>query len=89
MTLVGTRQSATLTSMALRGITFRIGRYRGYWYPADIIKERVALEAAYGPWMLWEHRAERTPLQDLIARTAAASSTLSGTGTGRTCRWAR
>jgi len=50
--------------------------YRGYWQPADTVKERVALEAAYEsgrrPWMLWEHRAERTPLQDLIVRTAAA-----------------
>jgi glucose-1-phosphate cytidylyltransferase len=32
--------------------------YRGFWQPADTIKERVALEAAYSsgnrPWMLWE-----------------------------------
>jgi glucose-1-phosphate cytidylyltransferase len=46
--------------------------YRGFWQPADTVKERVALEAAYEsgrrPWMLWEHRPERTPLQDLIAQ---------------------
>lgn len=46
--------------------------YRGYWHPADTVKERVALEAAYEsgrhPWMVWEHRSERTPLQDLISQ---------------------
>ncbi|MHA6623371.1 sugar phosphate nucleotidyltransferase [Pseudonocardia sp. DLS-67] len=33
-------------------------RHRGFWQPADTVKERHALEAAYGagnrPWMLWE-----------------------------------
>jgi glucose-1-phosphate cytidylyltransferase len=33
--------------------------YRGFWHPADTIKERALLEAAYAagdtPWMLWEH----------------------------------
>ena len=32
--------------------------YRGFWQPADTVKERVALENAYRsgdrPWMLWE-----------------------------------
>jgi glucose-1-phosphate cytidylyltransferase len=32
--------------------------YRGYWQPADTVKERNALENAYGsgrrPWMVWE-----------------------------------
>jgi len=49
--------------------------YRGFWQPADTVKERVALEAAYEsgrrPWMLWEGRFERTPLQGLIARGVA------------------
>ena len=61
--------------MARPGVTLRIAPYRSYWYPADIIKERVALDAYESCrwlWMLWAHPAERTPLQDLIARTAAA-----------------
>ena len=33
-------------------------RHRGFWQPADTIKERTALEAAYQsgtrPWMLWD-----------------------------------
>ncbi|MCW0212546.1 MAG: glucose-1-phosphate cytidylyltransferase [Pseudonocardia sp.] len=41
-------------------------RYRGFWQPADTIKERTALEAAYRggtrPWMLWE-APDRDPLQ--------------------------
>lgn len=45
--------------------------YQGYWQPADTIKERAALEAAYQsgnrPWMRWERRPERTPLQALVA----------------------
>ncbi|MGH4009582.1 MAG: glucose-1-phosphate cytidylyltransferase [Pseudonocardiaceae bacterium] len=32
--------------------------YRGFWHPADTVKERVALETAYAsghrPWMVWE-----------------------------------
>lgn len=32
--------------------------YRGFWQPADTVKERFALDAAYAagdrPWMLWE-----------------------------------
>lgn len=43
--------------------------YRGWWQPADTIKERVALEAAYQagtrPWMLWE-QPERHPMQAAI-----------------------
>jgi glucose-1-phosphate cytidylyltransferase len=47
--------------------------YRGFWQPADTVKERTALEAAYQsgtrPWMLWdpERAVERTPLQATIA----------------------
>lgn len=33
-------------------------QHRGYWQPADTVKERAALDAAYAngdrPWMLWE-----------------------------------
>ena len=36
--------------------------YRGFWQPADTVKERTALEAAYQsgnrPWMLWDPRAQ-------------------------------
>jgi glucose-1-phosphate cytidylyltransferase len=43
--------------------------HRGWWRPADTVKERIALEAAYQagtrPWMLWE-RSDRSPLQALI-----------------------
>jgi glucose-1-phosphate cytidylyltransferase len=35
--------------------------YRGFWQPADTVKERAELEAAYAqgerPWMLWENHA--------------------------------
>ncbi|GAA1247337.1 class I SAM-dependent methyltransferase [Pseudonocardia aurantiaca] len=45
-------------------------RHRGFWQPADTVKERTALEAAYQggtrPWMLWEE-PERDPLQAAIA----------------------
>jgi glucose-1-phosphate cytidylyltransferase len=45
-------------------------RHRGFWQPADTVKERVALEAAYQggtrPWMLWEE-PDRDPLQAAIA----------------------
>jgi glucose-1-phosphate cytidylyltransferase len=44
-------------------------RHRGWWQPADTVKERMELEAAYQagspPWMPWE-RADRSPLQALI-----------------------
>jgi glucose-1-phosphate cytidylyltransferase len=34
-------------------------QYRGYWQPADTVKERAALDAGYAagdrPWMLWEN----------------------------------
>jgi glucose-1-phosphate cytidylyltransferase len=47
-------------------------RHRGFWQPADTVKERTALEAAYQggtrPWMLWENSAgDRDPLQATIA----------------------
>ncbi|MCH6172508.1 glucose-1-phosphate cytidylyltransferase, partial [Pseudonocardia alaniniphila] len=43
-------------------------RHRGFWQPADTVKERTALEAAYQggtrPWMLWENSTgDRDPLQ--------------------------
>ncbi|MGH3849035.1 MAG: hypothetical protein ACRDRT_04920, partial [Pseudonocardiaceae bacterium] len=32
--------------------------YRGFWHPADTVKERAALDSAYAsghrPWMVWE-----------------------------------
>ncbi len=50
-------------------------RHRGFWQPADTVKERTALEAAYQggtrPWMLWEispgGTRDRDPLQAAIA----------------------
>ena len=49
-------------------------RHRGFWQPADTVKERNALEAAYqggtSPWMLWEGNGtdpDRDPLQAAIA----------------------
>jgi glucose-1-phosphate cytidylyltransferase len=43
--------------------------YRGFWQPADTLKERTALEAAFQagtrPWMLWE-MPDRDPLQAAI-----------------------
>jgi glucose-1-phosphate cytidylyltransferase len=45
-------------------------RYRGFWQPADTVKERALLEAAYQsgtrPWMLWD-APDRDPLQSAIA----------------------
>ncbi len=48
--------------------------YSGFWQPADTVKERSALEAAYQsgirPWMLWDREraaADRDPLQAQIA----------------------
>jgi glucose-1-phosphate cytidylyltransferase len=43
--------------------------YRGWWQPADTVKERIALEASYQagirPWMLWDG-PDRSPLQAAI-----------------------
>ena len=40
-------------------------QHRGFWQPADTVKERHALEAAYQagnrPWMLWERDGEHGP----------------------------
>jgi glucose-1-phosphate cytidylyltransferase len=48
--------------------------YRGFWHPADTVKERAALEAAYQaghrPWMLWELRRDRNPMHGLVAQGA-------------------
>ncbi|MBP2370962.1 sugar phosphate nucleotidyltransferase [Pseudonocardia parietis] len=53
-------------------------RYRGFWQPADTVKERNALEAAFQsgarPWMLWESRdTDRDPLQAAIAELHRSS----------------
>jgi glucose-1-phosphate cytidylyltransferase len=53
-------------------------RHRGFWQPADTVKERNALEAAYQggtrPWMLWEaHGTDRDPLQAAIAEMHRSS----------------
>jgi len=61
-------------------------RHRGFWQPADTVKERHALEAAYRvgkrPWMVWEQApaggAGRDPL-----RPAAAELGLNGVGRSR------
>ncbi|MFD1522230.1 hypothetical protein ACFSJD_32360, partial [Pseudonocardia yunnanensis] len=52
--------------------------HRGFWQPADTVKERTALEAAYQggtrPWMLWENSAgDRDPLQATIAEMKAST----------------
>ncbi|GAY12239.1 glucose-1-phosphate cytidylyltransferase [Pseudonocardia sp. N23] len=50
-------------------------RHHGYWHPADTVKERTALEAAYrsgqSPWMVWETASQRDPLQATIAGLGA------------------
>jgi glucose-1-phosphate cytidylyltransferase len=51
-------------------------RHRGFWQPADTVKERTALEAAYQsgtrPWMLWD-LGDRDPLQAAIAELQGTS----------------
>ncbi|GEL24513.1 glucose-1-phosphate cytidylyltransferase [Pseudonocardia sulfidoxydans NBRC 16205] len=51
-------------------------RHRGFWHPADTVKERTALEASYragkSPWMVWETTPQRDPLQAVIAGLGAA-----------------
>jgi glucose-1-phosphate cytidylyltransferase len=51
-------------------------RHKGFWHPADTVKERTALEAAYragtSPWMVWETPQRRDPLQAAIAGLGAA-----------------
>jgi glucose-1-phosphate cytidylyltransferase len=43
-------------------------RHRGFWQPADTVKERHALEASYQvgdrPWMLWERDADNASAGD-------------------------
>ncbi len=52
--------------------------YRGFWRPADTVKERTALEASYAagvrPWALWEQAAERDPLTAALQQLSVASS---------------
>ena len=51
-------------------------RHKGFWHPADTVKERTALEAAYQsgnrPWMLWDSPPDRDPLQAAIAAELAS-----------------
>ena len=50
--------------------------YRGFWQPADTVKERTALEAAYAsgnrPWALWEDHTQRADRDPLTALAHAA-----------------
>lgn len=50
-------------------------RHKGFWQPADTVKERIALEAGYQagnrPWMLWDGPSDREPLQAAIAQKRA------------------
>lgn len=50
-------------------------RHKGFWHPADTVKERTALEAAYQsghrPWMVWDAPSDRDPLQAAIAAELA------------------
>jgi glucose-1-phosphate cytidylyltransferase len=59
------------TAMAKEG-TLLGYPYDGFWRPADTIKERNELEAAYRagtrPWMLWEKEPDMTPLESLVTR---------------------
>lgn len=52
--------------------------YRGFWQPADTVKERTALEAAYAagrrPWALWE-QGHAAGERELLLATAAESGT--------------
>ncbi|MFC5993828.1 sugar phosphate nucleotidyltransferase [Pseudonocardia hispaniensis] len=54
-------------------------RHRGFWQPADTVKERTALEAAYQggtrPWMLWERRPSEAPDRDPLQAAIAALNT--------------
>jgi glucose-1-phosphate cytidylyltransferase len=51
-------------------------RHRGFWHPADTVKERTALEALYrsgtSPWMVWDTPSPRDPLQAALAGLGAA-----------------
>jgi len=48
--------------------------YRGFWQPADTVKERTALEASYAaghrPWALWE-QGPSAGERDLLVATAS------------------
>lgn len=62
-----------IAGLAARG-RMMAHRHRGFWQPADTVKERTALEAAYQsghrPWMLWD-TPDREPLQAAIAELDA------------------
>jgi glucose-1-phosphate cytidylyltransferase len=59
-------------------------RHRGFWQPADTVKERHALDAAYQagdrPWMLWEQERD----DDGVARAAQPPQRLRGEVAGLT-----
>jgi hypothetical protein len=69
-------------------------RHRGFWQPADTVKERTALEAAYQggtrPWMLWENQPggerDRDPLQAAIAQFDVPTGPLPTVGARREAR---
>jgi glucose-1-phosphate cytidylyltransferase len=52
-------------------------RHQGFWQPADTVKERHALDAAYQagnrPWMLWEQDADNLAESDPLARIGVAA----------------
>ena len=53
-------------------------RHRGFWQPADTVKERHALEAAYRagdrPWMVWERDVDDAgfAVADMVPRQQRA-----------------
>lgn len=58
-------------------------RHQGFWQPADTVKERTALEAAYQtgrrPWMIWD-TPDREPLQAAIAALEAEHASTTDAG---------
>ncbi len=53
--------------------------YEGFWQPADTLKERNALEAAYRagtrPWMVWEKAPDRDPIESLVSLELSGQDT--------------
>lgn len=62
------------TELAKRG-QLHAYPYRGFWAPADTLKERKTLEAAYQagrrPWMRWEDTAAYAPSRELVPEAGA------------------
>ena len=50
--------------------------HKGYWSPADTVKERAQLEDMYNqgycPWMIWDPERSAEPKSVTVARTSAA-----------------